>query len=76
MISLRTGKSVDPLDDPEEWARNLPSAYRSGDLVAVIQRDDRPPALDVPIGRENEPAIPDPPPPDTARHANDTFTAS
>ena len=60
VVSLSLGKSVHPRDNPEEWARNLPQAYRSGDLVAVLIRDDAAPAVqhqpDV-----VEPEIPEPP---------------
>jgi hypothetical protein len=31
-------------DDPEEWARRLPSAYHAPDLYAVVVHDDNPPA--------------------------------
>jgi hypothetical protein len=63
VISLTTGKPVEPADDPEEWARNLPYAYRSGDLAAVVRHDDNPPALEPPDLSEDEPVIPDPPAP-------------
>ena len=60
VVSLSLGKSVHPRDNPEEWARNLPQAYRSGDLVAVLIRDDAAPAVqDQPD--VVEPEIPDPP---------------
>jgi hypothetical protein len=42
VVSLRTGDSVRFADDPEEWARSLVLAYRSGDLVATILHDDNP----------------------------------
>jgi len=61
VISLTTGRPVEPIDDAEEWARNLPYAYRSGDLEAIIRHDDNPPALDRPDLDEEEPIIPDPP---------------
>jgi hypothetical protein len=63
VISLSTGRPVEPADDPEEWARNLPYAYRSGDLAAVVRHDDNPPALEAPDLTEDEPLIPDPPAP-------------
>lgn len=63
VISLSTGQPVEPADDPEEWARNLPYAYRSGDLAAVIRHDDSPPALKTPELDEDEPIIPEPPVP-------------
>jgi hypothetical protein len=63
VVSMSSGKSVEAADNPEEWARNLPYAYRSGDLAAVIRRDDDPPALEAPEEIADEPAIPEPPMP-------------
>jgi len=63
VISATTGRRVDASADPEEWARNLPHAYRAGDLVAVIRHDDAPPEQEIPDETESEPAIPDPPVP-------------
>jgi hypothetical protein len=40
VIDLATGSTLDSADEPEAWARNLPSAYRSADLVAVVVHDD------------------------------------
>ena len=37
-----TGRQLTGSDDPENWARNLPYAFRAGDLVASIIRDDNP----------------------------------
>ena len=45
VVSLALGRSVHPSEEPEEWTRNLPHAYRGGDLVAVVVRDDDPPAV-------------------------------
>lgn len=60
VMSVSLGRSVHPREDPEEWTRNLPHAYRGGDVVAVVTRDDDPPAEqhhpDV-----VEPVIPEPP---------------
>lgn len=42
VTSLRTGEQLIFEDNKEEWARNLPDAYRSGDLVVVILGDDDP----------------------------------
>lgn len=39
-------------DDPEEWARRLPSAYHAPDLYAVVVHDDNPPA-EVEVERRN-----------------------
>jgi hypothetical protein len=61
VVSVTTGKPLYPQDDPEEWARSLPDAYRSGDLVAVVIQDDNPPKLDEPAALGPEPAIPEPP---------------
>lgn len=60
VVSMSTGKSINSDDDPEEWARNLPYAYRSGDLVAVLRRDDDPPDIDA---REHDDAVPEIPQP-------------
>lgn len=68
VMSLTLQRSVDPADDPEEWARNLPYAYRSGDLEAVLLRDDAPPVFeDEEV--DDEPAVPDPPMPAFAEEA-------
>ena len=40
VVSLRSGEQVRFEDDPEEWARNLVTAYRAPDLVAVVVSDD------------------------------------
>jgi hypothetical protein len=61
VMSIATGKPVEQANDPEEWARNLPGAYRSGDLAAVILRDDNPPAVGADAEDPGEPTIPDPP---------------
>lgn len=42
IVNLRNGETIRYDDDPEEWVRFLPSAYRSGDLVAVVLEDDHP----------------------------------
>lgn len=62
VLSVYTGQRVDPGSNPEEWARNLPFAYRSGDLVAVIRRDDDAPEHEPsnPEAMVDEPAIPEP----------------
>lgn len=63
VVSATTGRRIDPTSEPEEWARNLPGAYRAGDLIAVIRHDDAPPEQQIPDDGEHEPAIPDPPTP-------------
>jgi hypothetical protein len=42
VVSLRRGEQVRFADDPEEWARSLVLAYRSGDLIATVVHDDAP----------------------------------
>jgi hypothetical protein len=61
VMSITTGRPVEQADDPEEWARNLPYAYRTGDPAAVILRDDNPPHIEEPDSEFVEPSIPDPP---------------
>lgn len=61
VASPSLGKSVHPGDDPQEWARNLPYAYRGGDLVAAVVQDHEAPIVD-PVADEGigEPEIPVP----------------
>ena len=49
VLSLSTGRAIRWDDDPEEWARGLPSSYRSGYLLAEITRDDHP--VHEPVGK-------------------------
>ena len=42
LVSLRTGTEVRFEDDHEEWARSLPTAFRSGDLIVRVLHDDNP----------------------------------
>jgi hypothetical protein len=42
VVSLRRGEQIRFTDDPEEWARSLILAYRSGDLIATVVQDDTP----------------------------------
>jgi hypothetical protein len=60
VVSITHGKSIDVDEDVEEWARSLPDAYRTGDLVAVVRHDDNPPAAEVDADIV-EPHIPHPP---------------
>jgi hypothetical protein len=80
IVSVYTGQRVDPGSDAEGWARNLPFAYRSGDLVAVIRRDDDAPEHEVPSPEASvdEPAVPEPPIPefDEAEGAEQEETAA
>lgn len=41
---VATGQSVTFDADPERWARNLPHAFRSGDLVCEVFHDSAPTA--------------------------------
>lgn len=36
VLDPETGRSLRYEDDPEAWARRLPDAYRSGDLVVMV----------------------------------------
>jgi hypothetical protein len=42
VVSLRTGETILFEQAKEEWARNLPNAYRAGDYVVDVYRDDDP----------------------------------
>ncbi len=42
LLSVRTGTEVRFDDDHEEWARSLPTAFRTGDMIARILHDDDP----------------------------------
>jgi hypothetical protein len=42
VVSLRTGGQVRFEDDHEEWARSLPTAYRTGDVIVNVLHDDNP----------------------------------
>jgi hypothetical protein len=66
VVDIQTGKQLTSNDDPEAWARNLPYAYRSGDLVARVVIDtDGPKTPTVPASgapsRRDLPTIPAPP---------------
>lgn len=53
VLNLRTSRKLSFTDEPEEWARNLPTAYRGPELIAVVVDDDDPvPAAQVHIDRE------------------------
>ncbi|MGH2713279.1 MAG: hypothetical protein ACRDM7_05235 [Thermoleophilaceae bacterium] len=39
VLDTETGQSVTFDADPERWARNLPQAFRSGDLVCRVTTD-------------------------------------
>jgi hypothetical protein len=64
VLDLETGAQLRQGDDPERWARNLPHAYRNGDLVAVVLMDsDAPSAQAAPRRGGTAPSIPAPPEP-------------
>lgn len=42
LVSRRTGDQVRFEADPEEWARNLATAYRTGDVIVNVLHDDNP----------------------------------
>lgn len=62
VLDLDTGAHLHQTDDPERWVRNLPHAYRNGDLVAVVLVDtDAPPAQATEQSAGTAPTIPAPP---------------
>lgn len=42
LVSVRAGTEVRFDDDHEEWARSLPTAFRTGDMIVRILHDDDP----------------------------------
>src|SRR5437868_14586965 len=53
VLNLRTARKLAFSEEPEEWARNLPTAYRGPELIAVIVEDDHPrPTKDIEVDRE------------------------
>jgi hypothetical protein len=64
LVEASSGDIVGATDSPERWARSLPDAYRSGDLVAVVTHDDHPHPIDSLGGDVDEPLIPEPPAPE------------
>jgi hypothetical protein len=55
----RTGERLLAADDPENWVRSLPQAFRAGDLVVEIVYDDSTPEeTPVPEGPERAPQTP------------------
>jgi hypothetical protein len=54
VVSLRTGELLLFEKDREEWARNLPNAYRAGDYVVEVFQDDDPIPEDAFAGPEVE----------------------
>lgn len=39
MLDIETGQSLAFYADPERWSRNLPRAFRGGDLVCRVTVD-------------------------------------
>lgn len=62
VVEASSGELVDPVTEPERWARSLVDAYRTGDLVAVVLHDDAPSPPEA-APNEDEPVIPEPPQP-------------
>lgn len=63
VVDVATGAQVTASDDPETWARNLPYAYRAGDLVAAVILD----SAGTPVAETDVRALPTvPTPPDLA----------
>jgi len=44
VISVTSGSRLYCEDDPEEWARSLPTVYHAPDFMAVVVDDTDPPA--------------------------------
>ncbi|MDP9385844.1 MAG: hypothetical protein M3P50_11550 [Actinomycetota bacterium] len=51
-LSLSTGKQVRFEDDPEDWARSLPTVLHAPDFEAVVVEDSSPPKTPI---HEREP---------------------
>jgi hypothetical protein len=58
VVSVQSGKPITAADGPEEWARSLPYAYRSGDIVAAVVHDDAPVRREAPSDHGHLPTIP------------------
>lgn len=43
VISVTSGRRLQYEDDPEEWARSLPTLYHAPDFMAVVVDDSDPP---------------------------------
>ncbi|MGA9874256.1 MAG: hypothetical protein WBQ21_00420 [Solirubrobacteraceae bacterium] len=62
VVDIQTGRRLSRTHDPEAWTRNLPHAYRAGDLVAHVVIDTDPPKVpDEPGQPRDLPFIPAPP---------------
>lgn len=62
VVDAVTGRQVRFADDAERWARNLPSAFRAGDLVAVVLADAERPGQSSAAAPAEIPSVPAPPP--------------
>jgi len=62
VLDVVTRRQVVGSNEPEAWARNLPHAFRAGDMVAAVLTDTDPPEalakLDEPTA---PPRVPEPP---------------
>jgi hypothetical protein len=62
VVDIRTGKLLSRTHEPEAWTRNLPYAYRAGDLVAQVIIDTDPSqAPNEPEPSRDLPNVPAPP---------------
>ncbi len=63
ILDPATGRQIVAIDDPERWAQLLPTALRSGDLVAVVVCGEGRTDADAAAASagEPEPHIPQPP---------------
>jgi hypothetical protein len=69
VVDVETGKQLVRSDDPEAWTRNLPHAYRAGDLVAHVVIDTDPPEMSVEPGPPRDLPVVSAPPPAAHRRA-------
>lgn len=60
VLDLATGRTLVARDDPEVWTRNLPYAFRAGDIVVNIITDSNPveAVTEAPVPDEDLPTIP------------------
>jgi hypothetical protein len=62
VVDVATRRRVTGDEDPEVWARNLPHAYRAGDIVAAVLIDTSAEAATPPEEAQvDPPTIPAPP---------------
>ena len=62
VVEPSSRRKIGRTDDPEEWARNLPHAFRAGDLVAVIRDGDSAVSSAEAEPPRDLPIVPEPPP--------------